>query len=157
MAACKDHCLVPGLRVCKGRQVCPLHSSSPAECDLLFSLPLSLSFLHLDQAPAPNAFQQLSLYHTDTLSYQEYKHTDSLTHKFSAFNPSHAVQTNQQLEPEACCPSGRPFPAGPSVQIKKKKRERKPSNPHPDLEVEGLIVSPSQSQGWQIHLCPQTL
>lgn len=100
------------------------YPSSPAECDLL----LSLSFLHLDRDPARNAFQPLSLYHTDTLTYQEYKHTASLTHihKFSAFNPSHAVQTNQQLEPEACCPSGQPFPAGPSVQ-----KEREPSNPHP--------------------------
>ncbi len=109
------------------------HPSSPAECDLLLALLPSLSFLHLDQAAAPNAFQPLSLYHTDTLCYQEYKHTDLLTHihKCSAFNPSHAVQTNQQLEPEAFCPSGQPFPAGPSVQ-----KENEPSNPHPASELE---------------------
>lgn len=121
------------------------HPSSPAECDLLLALPLSLFVLHLNQALAQNAFQPLCLYHTDTLSYQEYKHTDSLTHilKFSAFNLSHAVQTNQQLEPEACCPSGQPFPAGPSVQ-----RERG-RHPIPTLPKNQrvLIVSPSQSQG----------
>lgn len=46
------------------------------------------------------------------------------THSDSAvLSPSHAVQTNQQLEPEACYPSGQPFPAWSQRAPKKSERE----------------------------------
>lgn len=137
MAARTDHSAVPGLRVCKGRQMCPLHSDTPAHqpsviCHLL-SLCLCPSSIWIWELPLQknsplSHFLFITLIHS--VSYQEYKHAESLAHihKFSvsAFSPSHAVQTNQQSEPEAFCPSGQPFPAGPSVQ-----KERESSNPHP--------------------------
>lgn len=130
---------MPGLRVCKGRQMCPLHSDTlphqPSVICCSHSVSLSVSFLRLGRALAPNAFQPLSLYHTDTLSRREYKHTDSLAHihKFSAFNPSHAVQTNQQLEPEAFLPIWSAISSGSRCV----KKESEQSHPHPAGEPEG--------------------
>lgn len=144
---------MPGLRVCKGRQMCPLHSDTlphqPSVICCSHSVSLSVSFLRLDRALAPNAFQPLSLYHTDTLPHREYKHTDSLAHvhRFSAFNPSHAVQTNQQLEPEAFLPIWSAI-SSRSRRVKKKKKKKRESNLSPILPENQrvLIVSPSQSQ-----------
>lgn len=124
--------------------MCPLHSDTlphqPSVICCSHSVSLSVSFLRLDRALAPNAFQPLSLYHTDTLPHREYKHTDSLAHvhRFSAFNPSHAVQTNQQLEPEAFLPIWSAISSrSRRVKKKKKKEEREQSLSHPAGEPEG--------------------
>lgn len=129
--------------------MCPSHSgasSSPAQGDLLLALFRSLCLSSI--WAAPNTFQSRSLYHTDTVTYQEYKHTDShsYTH-YSAFNPSHDVQINQQFEPEACRPSGQPFPAGSQHATREK-----PLIPILPENQRVLIVSLSPGQGRRVQL-----
>lgn len=94
----------------------------------LSSLPFGLGFL------PQNAFQPLSLYHADTLTYQEYKHAVSLAHKYTqpSIRPMLSRQINSWSQRLAAHLVGR-IQRGPSMQ----KREREASNPHPASELEG--------------------
>lgn len=126
MAACKDHCLLPGLRVYKGRLMCPSRSDAlPHQLGVI--RPCAPSIFPSCGRSSKMPFNHLSPHHTDSfnsfLSKPINIETQMQTHSQPAIRP-HAVQAHQQSEPEACSPSGPSFSVGPSVQ-----EEREPANP----------------------------